>query len=786
MATAPRGEARRNGSTAAPLKRSIDAFKNAPGAERNLYDLLKQMLCSQAFGAYADPAAVVIDSPIPQTRSAPDLTFYLVDPSTGKPLFSASHVFASIEVKRGDVLSSAEATILLDKSKYVTSTTRFLYIVDQTQVIRFAIIPDSPQVRESWSWSDLEQQETFITCFAPLGRAHANLTNAINAFKRGETGFAYVQLNDENRREFIDAVRVAANTIRTAVTQILADSIVPQVTAALAHLDSLKARWGQWSLTWTDALTPIIECEGAKELAHAELTAYEAQVDLVSLEIEPFVAALKLETVVLPRTAERMGFEGKVSLLSPQKVKNKLTESGKAFESLAYETASMILSRMLMVRFAEDHQLLSRYICNGGVVQFARFADHFKIGSQGLLREVYRKARELYASIFSPDPLDWAVQGDEVALSEALLHAMWLLSRWDFTTVHGDILSGVYDKYLDASKRRALGEVYTRPEICRYMLKRCQIAPGETLLDPACGSGTFLVEHLHSEITRLRASNALTPTSVQQVLSTIHGLDINPFSVVLTQIQLLWQLLEVFATQPLETQRTVARKLIPFLMIEGGHSALDPFDVLMEAQSNYAMDFGETEATGGRKFSSAFKVRRRFKGIATAQYDAVVANPPYIRAHRRSLDHSARAAYSRVMSGQVDLYCLFLYRALRVWLKEGRRAAFIVPVAVMEADYAKQLRDVILEYKIIEIVDLESLRKATFRGIKRPTVILVIERSPGSDDDDVIVRVAGPSCHDTASDTIDLELAPSTIIKRRDLLLRTYTQDLDEEIGEEE
>jgi hypothetical protein len=157
-----------------------------------------------------------------------------------------------------------------------------------------------------------------------------------------------------------------------------------------------------------------------------------------------------------PRTAERMGLEGDVSiLLPPQDAKGKWTDSGKAVESLGYETSSMILSRMLMIRYAEDHNLLSRYICNGGIEQFTRFAEHFNLGAQGLLREVYRKARDLYFSVFSPDPLDWAVQGDEPVLSEALLHAMWLLSRWDFRTVKGDILSGVYDKFLDVAKRRA-------------------------------------------------------------------------------------------------------------------------------------------------------------------------------------------------------------------------------------------------------------------------------------------------------------------------------------------
>jgi hypothetical protein len=74
----------------------------------------------------------------------------------------------------------------------------------------------------------------------------------------------------------------------------------------------------------------------------------------------------------------------------------------------------------------------------------------------------------------------------------------------------------------------------------------------------------------------------------------------------------------------------------------------------------------------------------------------------------------------------VDLYIPFLYRAVRGWVKEGGRVSFIVPMGVLEAAYAGPLRRVLSEFKLVEIVDLEALRKKTFRGIKRPTIIFVL------------------------------------------------------------
>jgi hypothetical protein len=278
-----------------------------------------------------------------------------------------------------------------------------------------------------------------------------------------------------------------------------------------------------------------------------------------------------------------------------------------------------------------------------------------------------------------------------------------------------------------------------------------------------------------TQLERLRGSNALNVEAVQSVLQRIYGLDINPFSIVLSQIQMLWQLLDVFAYLTPDEQRTTAKALIPHIMIEGGHTSLDSYDQPMEAQGERELDLGQAD-TGGAKFSGVFgsQVRRRLKAVATAKYDVVVANPPYVRAHRLALDDRTKRAYSKIMFGQVDLYCMFLYRALRTWLKPGGRTAFIIPIAVLEAGYAEGLRRVLAEYRLIEIVDLEALRKLTFRGVKKQTIIVVLENTPATDDDLVTIKIAGVDCYDHETDQIDLTCAVSSHIKRKHLLVESY------------
>ena len=47
---------------------------------------------------------------------------------------------------------------------------------------------------------------------------------------------------------------------------------------------------------------------------------------------------------------------------------------------------------------------------------------------------------------------------------------------------------------LDPRQRKAQGGVYTPPSIARYMLDRLGLTSEDSIIDPSCGSGTFLIE----------------------------------------------------------------------------------------------------------------------------------------------------------------------------------------------------------------------------------------------------------------------------------------------------
>ena len=71
---------------------------------------------------------------------------------------------------------------------------------------------------------------------------------------------------------------------------------------------------------------------------------------------------------------------------------------------------------------------------------------------------------------------------------------------FDFASLEGDVLGELYQDYFDRETRLALGEFYTPREVVEFILDEVGYVGEATdrgrLLDPACGSGTFLVAAL--------------------------------------------------------------------------------------------------------------------------------------------------------------------------------------------------------------------------------------------------------------------------------------------------
>ena len=158
----------------------------------------------------------------------------------------------------------------------------------------------------------------------------------------------------------------------------------------------------------------------------------------------------------------------------------------------ATEASNLVLARILFVRFFEDYGMTTVKISNGGIAQFRNFHRYVTDDYRFLLESAFRDTKALYARLFEESIFDWAHEGDG-ELSRILLRIFYRLNGFDFTHITGDVLGNLYERFLDPASRKEMGEFYTPQFVVDYILEAIGFKkePGN-ILDPACGSGTFL------------------------------------------------------------------------------------------------------------------------------------------------------------------------------------------------------------------------------------------------------------------------------------------------------
>ncbi|HEY9404710.1 MAG TPA: N-6 DNA methylase, partial [Pyrinomonadaceae bacterium] len=119
------------------------------------------------------------------------------------------------------------------------------------------------------------------------------------------------------------------------------------------------------------------------------------------------------------------------------------------------------------------------------------------------------------------------------ALRESFRGITQELAAYDFQNVDEDVLKGIYQEMIDLDTRRALGEYYTPDWLCERIVAEFEFKPTDKILDPSCGSGSFL----RAVVGRIRKLHPRV--KVEDLNEQIYGIDIHPLSVQIAKTTLL-------------------------------------------------------------------------------------------------------------------------------------------------------------------------------------------------------------------------------------------------------
>jgi hypothetical protein len=472
-----------------------------------------------------------------------------------------------------------------------------------------------------------------------------------------------------------------------------------------------------------------------------------------------------------------------------------------AHERLALQYAQTILDRLLFICFAEDTGLLPRNVLTQVSAQAAASWAETSRWDQlkGLFAAINegrtdRQITRYNGGLFGIVP--WL--DDTVAIADDDLAFIDEMAGYDFSSELGvEVLGRVFERSITdlealhaeidgklpgaVSKRKKEGVFYTPDWVTRYVVEQSvgrwldrkfdalreqhdaskiperqhkkrtatkiafweayqETLRGFKVLDPACGSGAFLVaayDRLHMEYDRanrelaaLRGGQGGLFDPDKEILEgNLYGVDINNESVEITRLS-LW-LKTARRGRPLNELANTIRCGDSLIAPPNDDSkARTAFEKLSTHEQTRALDWVKA-------FPEVFDSTVRQEG--RIGFDVVIGNPPYVRGEwlpTRTKDALATAYV--VANKKADLLLYFYERSINLLAPDGIHG-FIVSNKWLKAGYGQTLRTWLPEHATIELL-VDFGHSPIFEDADTfPIITIATKRQAGADD---VVHVA--------------------------------------------
>jgi type I restriction-modification system DNA methylase subunit len=386
----------------------------------------------------------------------------------------------------------------------------------------------------------------------------------------------------------------------------------------------------------------------------------------------------------------------------------------------------------------------------------------------------------------APDELTLKLKIDDKVLKDIIRRLYYPESPYEFSVLTGDILGNVYEQFLGKVIRltaghhavveekpevkKAGGVYYTPAYIVDYIVKNtvgklCEAKSPKQIeklriLDPACGSGSFLIgaytslldyhrdwyvkqgPEKHAKVIYQGAGGHWYLTTQEKkriLLNNIYGVDIDSQAVEVTKLSLLLKVLEGESEETIgKTLKLFRERALPDLgnNIKCGNSLIGPdFHKnkqmsLLGDEDRYRINAFDWHSEFPDMFPSPSG--RGTKGEGEGGFDAVIGNPPYVRI--QALQEWApievqhyKSAYKSAGKGNYDLYVVFVEKGLSLLNKNGR-LGFILPHKFFNAQYGEPLRDLISKGNhLSEVVHFGD--QQVFAGATTYTCLLFLKKA---------------------------------------------------------
>jgi type I restriction-modification system DNA methylase subunit len=431
------------------------------------------------------------------------------------------------------------------------------------------------------------------------------------------------------------------------------------------------------------------------------------------------------------------------------------------------ESIQRILDRILFVRISEDRDIdtgrpLELILSDWEAMRFGRPSLYSR-----LIVHFNRLDEAFNGALFKSGHESETLNVSDEYLAELIRDLSSEDSPYLFSTLPVEILGSVYERFigkvvrvtkagrlkieLKPEVRKAGGVYYTPRYIVNHIVeatvgrlingKRPKEVERIKILDPACGSGSFLIRAFESvceqyirwylahpkerrdELCYIDETGSLRLTTHlkrQIMLNNIFGVDIDYQAIEVTMLSLYLKILEGETRSSLGRQQRLfpSETFLPDLTanLKCGNSLIGS-DYYKDRQLSL---LGDDELYR----VNAFDWNKGFPEIAESGFDVVLGNPPWGASFTEEELEYLRNDNKKIIVRMIDSFMYFVFRGIRLLKTKGGLFGMILPDVVLYQNDCKKLRSYILDHSDVKcILNMGDV----FEQVTRPACILALE-----------------------------------------------------------
>lgn len=412
-------------------------------------------------------------------------------------------------------------------------------------------------------------------------------------------------------------------------------------------------------------------------------------------------------------------------------------------EAFCVQTAHLIIGRLLMLHVGVDKEAWKPLTVQNNLPKpYLNFYWASRSAMSEFLPTIYN-LNEL-DWLYIPDTVKQGLNKTELStlkfyeekLDKHIARIDAILKKYDYSLVDVDLWKAVYQRFLPKEEINKLGFVTTPDEIVDLILdligykENVQGLCDKSLLDPACGSGTFLVEALlrlrkHFELDLPchkrkgdRPVWIFEKDFLEKIMLNINGIDIHPFATFLTTLNLTFQLIDVYSR--------VKHKYPDFSL---------SFNIVTHDALVLKPKIREMGIYLNSRLKEASERSQKYAQLCDRKFDFVVGNPPWgavLRGNIGPLGSDEKRNYYKKhfksAVGKYDIFVLFLERGVE-WLKDKGILGMITQVTYVSQAFGKGIQNVLRKKAAIKyFIDLSRLGHIIFPGWTNYPAITVLQK----------------------------------------------------------